>query len=147
MTTKKSFTPTEWEQILKGPPSASMVVLLAQRGGTFRETIAMGKAYAEARKHHGASELIDEIVAAKPEVDRTHNHSPEQFTEHALGNLRDAVALLDAKATEQDRTDYKRFVIDLAERVASAHREGGHGADAVSDAERAAIDSVRAALG
>jgi hypothetical protein len=124
-----------------------MMVLLAQRGGTFRETIAMGKAYAEARRQHGTSELVDEIVAAKPEVDHTRYHSPEEFNEHALGAVRDAVARLDEKATEQERADYKRFVIDLAETVANAHREGGHGADAVSDAERVAIDSIRVALG
>jgi len=147
MTTKQSFTATEWEQVLKGPPSAAMMVVLAQRGGTFRETIAIGKAYAEARQQHGASELLDEIVAAKPEVDHTRYHSPEEFKEHALGAVRDAAALLEQKATEQERADYGRFVIDLAERVASTHREGGHGADAVSDAERAAIDSIRTALG
>jgi hypothetical protein len=39
----------------------------AQRGGSFREAIAMGKAYVEAREQHGKSELLDEIVAAKPE--------------------------------------------------------------------------------
>jgi tRNA(Arg) A34 adenosine deaminase TadA len=43
------------------------MVIMAQRGGTFRETISIGKAYAEARERHGESELLDEIVAAKPE--------------------------------------------------------------------------------
>ena len=146
MTTKQAFTPTEWEQVLTGPPSAGMMVVTAQRGGTFRETISMGKAYAEARQRHGESELLDEIVAAKPQVDHTRYHSPEELNEHALAHLRDAVALLDAKATPQERTDYERFVVDLAERVASAHREGGHGEGPVSDAERAAVDSIRAAL-
>jgi hypothetical protein len=146
MTTKQAFTSTEWEQVLMGPPSAGMMVVTAQRGGTFRETISMGKAYAEARQRHGESELLDEIVAAKPQVDHTRYHSAEELNEHALAHLRDAVALLDAKATPQERADYKRFVVDLAERVASAHREGGHSQDPVSDAERAAVDSIRAAL-
>jgi hypothetical protein len=146
MTTKQAFTPTEWEQVLMGPPSAGMMVVTAQRGGTFRETISMGKAYAEARQRHGESELLDEIVAAKPQVDHTRYHSAEELNEHALAHLRDAVALLEAKATPQELADYKRFVIDLAERVASAHREGGHAQDPVSDAERAAVDSIRAAL-
>jgi tRNA(Arg) A34 adenosine deaminase TadA len=44
-----------------------LVVIMAQRGGTFRETISIGKADAEARERHGESELLDEIVAAKPE--------------------------------------------------------------------------------
>src|SRR5206468_8084055 len=69
---KADYTEQEWHTVLQGPPSAGMIVIMAQRGGTFRETIAMGKAYAEARKQHGAGELLDEILAAKPEIDRSH---------------------------------------------------------------------------
>jgi hypothetical protein len=43
-----------------------LIVITAAHGGTFRETIAMSKAYAETRAEHGASELLDEIVSAKP---------------------------------------------------------------------------------
>src|ERR1700731_887543 len=69
MTSKSDFTTEEWQLILEGPPGAGMIVVTAQRGGSFRETIAMAKAYAEARQQHGESELLDEIVAAKPERD------------------------------------------------------------------------------
>jgi hypothetical protein len=58
--------------------------------------------------------------------------------------LRDAVALLERKATPEEVEDYKRFVVTLAERVAAAHKEGG---EPVSQAERAAIDEIAAALG
>jgi hypothetical protein len=145
MTTKQDFTPTEWDQILEGPTSAGVIVIFAQRGGTIRETISMGKAYAEARQHHGASELLDEIVAAKPEIDHTRYHSPEELQEHALGHVRDAVALLEKKATPQELEDYKSFVVNLAQKVASAHRESAQ--DPVSDPERAAIASFEQALG
>ena len=53
-------------------------------------TIAMAKAYVEARQQHGESELLDEIVAAKPERDHTHYHSPEELKRHALQHLRDS---------------------------------------------------------
>jgi hypothetical protein len=144
MTAKADFTPEEWKVVLEGPPSAGMFVITAQKGGMFRETLSMGKAYAEARQHHGQSELLDEIVAAKPEVDHTRYHSPEELRDHALGHLRDAVALLQSKADEQELADYRGFVVGLAERVANAHSEGGQ---AVSDAERAAIDDIKGALG
>ena len=65
MTTKSDFSTEDWQLILEAPPSAGMIVVTAQRGGTFRETIAMAKAYAEARQQHGESELLDEIVAAQ----------------------------------------------------------------------------------
>ncbi len=59
MTTKAAFSPEEWKAVLEGPPAAGMIVITAARGGMFRETVAMSKAYAEARAEHGDSELLD----------------------------------------------------------------------------------------
>jgi hypothetical protein len=145
MTGKADFTPEEWTAVLEGPPSAGLNVITAQRGGTFRETISMAKAYTEARQNHGASELLDEIVSAKPHVDHTRYSSPEELRQAGLQRIRDAVALLEQKATPEELDEYRRFVVTLAEKVANAHREGGD--SAVSDAESAAIDEIRGALG
>jgi hypothetical protein len=143
MTTHAAFTPEEWETVLEAPTSAGMLVITASSGGTIRETFSMAKAYTEARQQHGASELLDEIVSTKPKVDR-HVDSPADLEATALQHLRDAVALIQAKATPEELEDYRRFVLGLAERVAHAHREDGV---EVSDAERAAIEKIRAALG
>jgi len=96
MTTKAAFTPEEWTTVREGPTTAGMIVITAAHGGMFRESFAMSKAYAEARAQHGESELLDEIVAAKPHVDHSRYHSAEELKEHGLGHLRDAVALLDS---------------------------------------------------
>jgi hypothetical protein len=144
MTGKSDFTEDEWKLLLEGPPSAGLIVVSAQRGGTFREAFAIGKAYTEARKQHGDSELLDEIVAAKPERDHTRYHSYDELKEAGLQHLRDAVALLEQKGTPAEVDDYRRFVLDLSQRVANAHREGG---EQVSEAERAAIDEISASLG
>jgi len=141
MTGKAAFSEQEWKTILEGPPSAGMILVTAGRGGTIRETLAIGKAYAEARKQHGSSELLDEIIAAKPEIDHTRYHSFDELKEHGLQHLRDAVAVLDAKATPDEVEDYRGFVVALAERVAHAHRED------VSPPEQAAIDEISASLG
>jgi hypothetical protein len=143
MTVKSDFSTEEWQLILEAPPSAGMIVVTAQRGGSFRETIAMAKSYAEARQQHGESELLDEIVAAKPERDHTHYHSPEELKEHGLQHLRDSVALLEGKATPVEVDEYRQFIVNLSHRVAAAHRE--HGQD-VSEAEQAAIDDITSAL-
>ena len=143
MTAKSDFSTEEWKLILEAPPSAGMIVVTAQRGGSFRESVAMAKAYVEARKQHGESELLDEIVAAKPERDHTHYHSADELKQHGLQNLRDTVALLGSKATPEEVEEYRRFIITLAQKVAAAHREHG---DAVSEAEQAAIDEITAAL-
>ena len=143
MTRKSDFSAEEWQLILEAPPSAGMIVVTAQRGGTFRETIAMAKAYAEARRQHGESELLDEVVSAKPERDHTHYHSPEELKQHALEHVRDAIVVLERKATPVEVDEYRRFIITLTHRVAAAHRE--HGQD-VSESEQAAIDDIAAAM-
>jgi hypothetical protein len=143
MTGKADFTADEWETILHGPPIAGLIVITAQRGGTFRETFAMTQSYLDARKHHGESQLLDEIVAARPALDHTRYHSPEELKERGLAQLRTAVALLEAKATAEEADAYKRFVLALAGRVAHAHREQGA---EVSAAEQAALDEIGAAL-
>ena len=50
MTGKADFTEGDWRIVLESLPAAGMIVVTAQRGGTFRETLAIAKAYAEARK-------------------------------------------------------------------------------------------------
>ena len=144
MTTKADFSPDEWKVVLEGPPSAGMIVVTAARGGMFKETVAMSKAYVEARAQHGASELLDEIVAAKPAMDHTRYHSPEELRASGLEHLRSAVTLLEAKATPGEVDDYRRFVLALANKVAAAHREDGQD---VSPAEAEAVQQIEAALG
>src|ERR1700759_591980 len=99
MTTKADFTDEEWKQVLEGPPSSGMIVATAQKGGTFRETFAMAAAYTDARKEHGASELLDEIVSHRPKTDRIKAHSKEELKDGYLDEIRAAVALVSAKAS------------------------------------------------
>jgi hypothetical protein len=143
MTGKADFTQQEWELVLKGPPSAGMIVVTAGRGGTIRETYAIAKAYVEARQQHGESQLLDELVAAKPQMDHTRYHSAEELRQHGLQHLRDAVDLLERTATPDEVESYTQFVLTLADKVASAHREDGVN---ISEAERAAIDEIAANL-
>jgi hypothetical protein len=143
MTKKAVFEPSEWKLVEEGPTSAAMLVITSQRGGTFRETMAIGKEYAEARQQHGQSELLDELVAARPQVDHTRFHSPEELRDHVLKQLREAVTVLQNDAEPDEVEDYRNFIVNLSERVAGAHSEGGQ---AVSEAERVAIESIKAAL-
>jgi hypothetical protein len=143
VTGKAEFTAEEWQTILQGPPTAGLIVITAQRGGTFRETLAMTQSYVEARKQHGASELLDEIVSARPALDHTRYHSPEELKEAGLQHLRAAAELLEQKATPDEADAYRRFVLELANRIANAHREHG---TSVSDAEQGALEEITAAL-
>ena len=141
MTGKADFTEEEWELVREGPPTAGMVALMAESGGSFRESFALAKAYAEARKEHGESELLDALVAEKPDVKRY--SSSEELESKGLGRLTEAVALLEQKATTGEVAGYRKFVMDVAEQVAEAHKEGGQ---EVSEGERAAIEKIAASL-
>jgi hypothetical protein len=140
MTSSTDFTPEEWDIVREGPTSAGMIVSTAQRGGTFREVFAIAKAYAEARQEHGDSELLDELVSHKPEMDHAKAHSTEELKEHGLQRIREAVALVEQKASVQELGDYRLFVVSLAQRVAAAKSD-------VSEAENAAIGEIETALG
>ena len=151
MTRKADFNAEEWSTIVNGPLYAGMRVISADRGGTLRETIAMGRVYQEARAQHRESELLDELVKSPPAID------PDRVRE-AGGNLasltseqlREATRLIEAKATPEEVDDYKRFVWTLAQAVATAHKEGGFlglGGKQISDAEQQALDEIRVAMG
>ena len=141
MTGKSDFTQEEWELVREGPPAAGMVALTASSGGSFRESFALAKTYAEARQQHGESELLDALVAERPELKRY--GSAEELEQQSLGRLTEAVALLEEKATPAEVDSYKRFALDVAQRVAQAHKEKDEN---VSTAERDAIEKIEASL-
>ena len=97
MTGKSDFTEEEWKTVLEAPPSAGLLVIASDRGGSIRESFSMAKAYTEARKDHGDSELLDEVVSAKPEADHTRYHSPEELKEGTRKHITDAVELLNVQ--------------------------------------------------
>jgi hypothetical protein len=142
MTEKSAFTDEEWQAVLEAPPLAGMIVLTAEHGGSFRETFALAKAYAEAREQEGQSELLDEIVSVKPKFERY--DSSEELHEEGMQRLRDAAAALESKATPDEIESYRGFVLALARRVAEAHKEGG---EKVSQAEQTALDEIESTLG
>jgi hypothetical protein len=146
MSTKNDFSPSDWKLVLEGPPSAGLIVITADRGGTVRETFSMARAYADARQQHGRSELLDEIVAARPQIDRSMSSSPDELKQRSLSHVTEAVRVLEGKVSPEELDEYRSFVLTLAEKVASAHREGGDEGP-VSDAERAAIGEIANALG
>jgi hypothetical protein len=151
MTTKADFNAEEWSTVVEGPLYAAMRVASADRGGTLRESLALARVYQEARGRHGESELLDELVKSPPSID------PDLIREAggnvaavAADRIREAMRILEAKGTAEETDAYKRFVMTLAQAVASAHKEGGFlglGGKQISDAENQALDEISAALG
>jgi hypothetical protein len=143
MTGKTDFTEEEWELLCEGPPTAGIVAASASRGGSFRESWAIAKAYAEARKERGESQLLDDLVADNPKTKRY--SSAEEAESQGLQRLREAVALLEQKASPGEVAGYRHFTLDVAGRAAEAHKEKREMAT-VSVAEREAIEKIAASL-
>jgi hypothetical protein len=141
MTNKSDFTEQEWEVVREGPPVAGLIVASASSGGSFRESWALAKSFAEARKQHGESELLDALVAEKPHAKRY--GSSEELEQQGLERLGEAIGLLEQKASADEVEAYRRFTLAVAEHVAEAHKEGG---TPISAEERQALDTIAATL-
>ena len=150
MTKKADFNAEEWPTLAEAPLLAGMRVAAAGRGGTLRESLALGRTFAQARQQHGDSELLDELVSSPPSIDPDSLRELGDIGSASSQRLRTAVQLLEQKGTPEDVEAYRGFVLSLAEAAASAHQEGGFlgvGGQEVSDEERQALDEIRSTLG
>jgi hypothetical protein len=139
MTTKADFNADEWERLAQAPAFAGLMVILGDRGGSFRESIALGKAYAAARRD-GGSELLEQVVASPPHVDPK-SITPDQLPER----IREAIRIVGQKATPEEAEEYRQFILRVADAVAHAHKEGGVlgiGGKEVSEQEQAVLDEL-----
>lgn len=127
-------------------------VALADHGADIEEVAAIARAYADAHErlwpHPGRGGVVDAIVADGPVYGPARFGEPpdgldaERIIEESVRTLREAVALMQGRATRAEQVAYREFVLDLARRVAEAHREAGVfdlRANPISERERAAI--------
>jgi hypothetical protein len=149
MAAKADFNAEEWSTIVEAPMLGGLRVVAASRGGTFRESLAVARVYAEARKNQGGSELLDEIVASPPGVDAQRLQAGGDIEHVSTERLREAVRLVTEKGSPDAGEDYKAFVVAVAQAAAEAHKEGGFagiGGQRVSDEEQRALDDLRRIL-
>lgn len=148
MPTKADFNAEDWATLVEGPLMGAMLVVASERGGTIRESLAVGRAYTDARKHHGENALLDAIVSTPPSLDPASLREGGDVAAHARSRLTEATGIVDAQAPA-DAQAYKTFVLSVAEAAANANREGGFmgiGGKPVSASEQAALDEIRATL-
>jgi hypothetical protein len=144
MTAKSEFNAEEWERVAQAPALAALMVMLADRGGAIRESIALGKAYAEARRQDG-SEFIEALVASPPRLDPGDMGQPDQLRERLPERVREAVRTVEQKATPEETEQYRSFILQVADVVAHAAKEGGVlgiGGKEVSAPEQTALDQL-----
>ena len=149
MTTKSEFNADEWDVLVSAPALTALRVIVADRGGTFRESLSLARAYGEARQQD-ADPLLSEIVSSAPQLDPQQVRSPDDVETESKERLRKALELVEGKGTPEELEAYKGFVLGVAKTVARAHREGGVlgiGGKEVSEREQAVLDDLAATLG
>jgi hypothetical protein len=124
------------------------MVLAADRGGSIRESIALGKAYAEARRE-GGSEFIEELLTSPPRLDPGDLGQPDQLRTELPQRIREAVRIAGGKVAPEEAEEYRRFILRVADVVAHANKEGGVlgiGGKEVSQQEQAVLDELAGTL-
>jgi hypothetical protein len=148
MASKADFNAQEWSTVVEAPVLAGMRVVRAGRGGTIRESLAIGKVYTEARKSQGQNEFLDELVASPPtapqDIQPTDDPSAVVKT-----RLREALRIVDEKGSPDDADAYRTFIVAVGRAAAEAHKEGGFigiGGKRISEEEQKALDEIQAEL-
>jgi hypothetical protein len=162
MADKSSFTPEEWKALLEAPMLAGVAVTAADPSGLWgmlKESFAAGGALAKIKADAGANPLIKAIVAEYDSAEgrgiardglkaQLAGSKPGDVTAKAVAALGNVSAILQAKAP-QDAAAVQAWLASISRGVAEASKEGGFlgfGGVQVSDAEKATLDQVAAAL-
>lgn len=163
MANKSSFTPEEWSRLVASPVVASMAITASDPGGLWsllQESMSSGWALVEAKQNAQAAPLVKAVVeditnSETRDAVRTSFQAQfkgSQFADvrrKAVDELRTVSSLLDAKAPDEAAA-FKSWLLSVAQKSAEAGKEGGFlgfGGVAVSDAEKATLAEISAALG
>ena len=161
MSSKTDFTPEEWETLRNAPYLAAAAVMVAGRSGilgSIKEALVIAQTFYESASSESplikALSAQDEVKLSQEFVSnqialREADQAPEKLRSLAVEQCQAAIALLNQKGGAGEVESYKRWVMDIAEKVANAAKEGaffGLGGERVSDAEKVVLTDLAAAL-
>ncbi len=162
MAGEADFTPEEWSRVLASPMVASAAITLADPSGLWgllKEGMTGSWALLEAKQNANTNPLVkavaeafttgDARTSARGHVQTVFQGSQvAQLKDRAIDELRSVASILDAKAPA-DAAAFKDWLKNIAQKAAEAATEGGFlgfGGVAVSDAEKATLAQISAAL-
>ena len=161
MSLKESFTPDEWSVVTAAPQTVATAVMMAGfsgLGGTAKEAFALAGSLAQGA--NSSSPLIREIstreetLAAQNALrTKTSSLDPNQFKQQlntlAVDESKRSVEIIEKRAASEVEP-YKQWLMEIAERIANAAKEGGFlgfGGERVSEGERQTLSLLSEALG
>lgn len=154
MANKSNFTVDEWDLFRKVPMLTGLVVMASSPNGPigiFKESSAASEAL-RTGLDTAQSELMKvlaEDLKNNMSAHKLQNDSEEGIRVAGLAACREVSSILRQKATEEEATEFKSWLVSLARKVAEAAKEGGFlgfGGTQVTEAEAAVIDQIEVAL-
>lgn len=164
MAIKSDFTHDEWKVLLQSPLIAAMAISAADPSGIIgmiKESMASARALVAAVADPNADALVKAVaadyeepegrIAAQDEFKAAiaGANKPAEVVAKAIDALKALAAVIDAKGGA-DAVPFKTWLAGVAKAVAEAAPEGGFlgfGGTQVSEAERATVAEIAAALG
>jgi len=164
MSALTDYTQEEQEKMMAAPMLVSMYIMgssLSGPIGLVKEMMAGVETAMEVAKGgapdsvlvHLFSEENMKLQQAKMQAETTSSTQGAQNMDEAktkmLDDIKQAVAILSAKGSPDEVTTYKKLMVDVADKVANAAKEGGFmgvGGTLVNDAEKTAITDIKTAV-
>ena len=158
MTTKKDYTTEEWNTLTMAPLNVSTYMITADMSamGAMRELKALSKELKHPNPPQAAQELVTSLIVDiqekgknKESVEAPPTEEGQDPREPARQGLRQAAVLLDEKCTSEETAGFKQWLMDVAQTVAEADKEGSHfgmGGVRVTEKEKEALAEIEAML-
>ena len=163
MAKQDAFTAEEWTLLRLAPSFVSGGMVAADPSGIFssiKEAAAGAQGMAQAFKSNSGIELFgalaaDHSIPGMPDPkamlgEGSREKQMQNFKTAVLDRVKSAVDLVTRKGSADEATAYRKMLADVAERAASASKEGGFlgfGGVPVSNKESAFISEVKRAAG
>lgn len=158
------YTQDEVEKLMSAPMLVSMYVMgssLSGPIGLVKEMMAGIETAMNAAKDAPSDSVLRELFSEK-NMEQQRNKMQEETQESTAGaqdmeqakakmlqDIKGAVGILAAKGSPAEAAAYKTIIVDAAQNVANAAKEGGFmgiGGELVNDAERNAIGNIQNAV-
>jgi hypothetical protein len=146
--------------IAEAPMFIGMTVALIDMGiiSTAIEAVALSQQLANVAEKYPSNSIIQSVFSQavlksgqvklkKPDI-KPEDLESEAIVDHAIAAAKNALSVVDGKATPEEIGQYKEFLYACADAVANAAGNGlfGTGSTKVSDKEAAALAKIKAAL-
>lgn len=164
MSTLNDYTQDEQEKMMAAPMLVSMYIMgssLSGPIGLVKEMVAGVETAMEVAKSAAPDSVLTALFSeenmklqqAKMQAETSAStqgaENMDQAKTKMLDDIKQAVAILTAKGSPAEVTTYKKLMVDVAEKVANAAKEGGFmgvGGTLVNDAEKTAISDIQTAV-